>query len=160
MKKNAEYRMPNTELKQQGGFSLIEVLIAVVILSTGMVVVLQGMHTAIGALDSAVDKTRAAVLVRARFDVVSQAALTSDDLSSLSSSGEFEDHYSQYRWDTRVEAVRNKFGDGAVSEDESGKLYEVDVTVWRVGSVRQYRATTLIYLSPDAGGEWTVGSGE
>ncbi len=145
--------------KQQGGFSLIEVLIAVVILATGMVVVLQGMHTAIGALDSAVDKTRAAVLARSRFDVVRQEASASDDLSDLSSSGEFDEPYSNYRWNMRVELVRNSFVREAVSEDDPGKLYEVDVTVWRFGSEREYRAATLVYVPPSEG-EWTVGSGE
>ncbi len=147
--------------QQQSGFSLIEVLIAVVILATGMVVVLEGMHTAIGALDSAVDKTRAAVLARSRFDVVQQASLTADDLSDLSSSGEFKEPYSQYRWDMNVEKVRSSFGDGSVPEDESGKLYEVDVTVWRVGSERKYSAATLVYLPPAEGeeGAWTVGGG-
>ncbi len=144
--------------KQQDGFSLIEVLIAVVILSTGMVVVLEGMHTAIGALDSAVDKTRASFLARAQFDVVRQAALTSDDISDLSSTGEFEDPYAHYRWEMNVEQVRSTSDGGAVSEKESGKLYEVDVTVWRFGSKREYRAATLVYLPPQ-NEEWTVGAG-
>ena len=145
--------------RSRGGFTLIEVLISVVILATSMVAVLQALHTAIGALDAAVDKTRAAVLVRSKFDVVQQAALASEDISALISSGEFDEPYSIYRWDMRVNPVRSSFGVGAVAEDESGRLYEVDVMVWRVGSGRENLASTLIYVPP-AGGEWTVGSGE
>jgi len=145
--------------KQQDGFSLIEVLIAVVILATGMVVVLEGMHTAIGALDSAVDKTRASVLARARFDVVQQASLISDDLSDLSSDGEFDEPYSQYRWEMYVDEVRTSFGSGSVAEEEAGKLYEVDVTVWRVGSERKYSAATLVYLPPPKGDGDTIKGG-
>lgn len=144
-------------MKQQDGFTLIEVLIAVVILATGMVIVLEGMRTAIGAFDSAVDKTRASFLVQSRFDAIRQSALSSDDISDLTSDGEFEEPFAQYRWDVTVEQTTTAQGSESVSEDKSGKLYEVDVTVWRFGSERKYSASTLVYIPPEKEA-WTVGA--
>jgi len=133
--------------KKQSGFSLIEVLIAVVILAVGIVGILQGMYSAVGVLDAAVDKTRASMLVRTRFSVARQAALDMQDLSALPSNGEFEKPYEQYRWRMQVEDVQLS-GDTAGAEvgTVGGMLYKVEVLVWRIGSEREYNAATYVYI--------------
>lgn len=133
--------------KKQSGFSLIEVLIAVVILSVGIVGILQGMYSAVGVLDAAVDKTRASMLVRSRFSVARQAALDMQDLSGLTSNGEFEKPYEQYRWRMQVEDVQLSGGAaGAEAGAVGGMLYKVEVLVWRIGSEREYSAATYVYI--------------
>ena len=131
--------------RQRNGFTLIEVLIAVVILATGLVVILQGMHTAVSVLDAAVDKTRAAMLVRTQFSLAQQAAANFQDLSDLDSNGEFEKPYDLYRWNMSVERVSRPVRDTAAG-DGAGDLFKVDVIVWRIGSEREYRAATYIYV--------------
>lgn len=131
--------------RQRNGFTLIEVLIAVVILATGLVVILQGMHTAVSVLDAAVDKTRAAMLVRTQFSLAQQAAINFEDLTELDSNGEFEKPYDLYRWSMTAKRVEQSLHDTA-GENDVGALYEVDVIVWRIGSEREYTASTYIYV--------------
>ncbi len=131
------------------GFTLIEVLIAVVILSTGIVVVLQGMHTALAALDGAVDKSRAAMLLRSKIVEAQASALYGDDPSSLATSGSFPEPYDVYRW--RLNVSKGTYSEGTGSESGSGGLYEVGITVWQDGTDRYHEGATLVFVPPDSG---------
>ncbi len=129
------------------GFTLIEVLIAVVILATGIVVVLQGMHTALAALDGAVDKSRASMLVRSKVVEAQAAALDGEDLSSLGTSGRFPDPYDMYRW--RLDVSSGSPSGSAVNTPDAGELYDVGVAVWQDGSERLHEVSTLVFVPPD-----------
>ena len=126
------------------GFTLIEVLIAVVILATGVVVVLQGMHTALAALDAAVDKSRSAMLLRSKVVETQAAAQEGDDPSSLASSGRFSNPYEGYRW--RLDVAQGAPSGELGSESGSGELYEVGITVWQDGRERSYETSTLVFV--------------
>ncbi len=128
------------------GFTLIEVLIAVVILATGVVVVLQGMHTALAALDGAVDKSRSAALLRSKIVEAQAAALDGMDPSSLRSGGNFPEPYEAYRW--RLNTGQGGLLGGAKTLSDAGELHEVGITVWRDGAERSYEASTLVYVPP------------
>ena len=51
----------------QQAFTLIEVLITVVVLSTGLVLVLQGLHTVLHVWQGGVERTRATMAAQERF---------------------------------------------------------------------------------------------
>jgi prepilin-type N-terminal cleavage/methylation domain-containing protein len=134
----------------RGGFTLIEVLISVVILATGIVVVLQGLHASLSALDGSVEKTRSAMLLRNKIVEAQAAALDGSDPSTLASSGSFLDPYDLYKWRYRVNQVDSPSVDTLGAS--VGDLYEVGVAVWRDDSARVYTAATLVYVPPaDAG---------
>jgi prepilin-type N-terminal cleavage/methylation domain-containing protein len=140
----------------RGGFSLIEVLIAVVVLSTGIVVVLQGLHASLSALDGAVDKTRAAMLLHAKLGEAQAAAFAGEDPSTLATSGSFQDPFDSYLWrlDVAAASLASGLSGGGV---DSGELYEVDATVWREGGRRTYESSTLVYMN--AASETSSGGG-
>jgi len=131
-----------------GGFTLIEVLIAVVILATGVVVVLQGLQSSLSALDGAVDKTRAAMLLRSKLGEAQAAALDGDSPSALPERGTFQDPHDAYRWrlsvDTRTPSSAG--ADGSSGGGAAGGLYEVNVMVWREGHERTYSSAALVYV--------------
>jgi prepilin-type N-terminal cleavage/methylation domain-containing protein len=130
------------------GFTLVEVLIAVVILATGVVVVLQGLHASLSVLEGAIDKTRSEMLVRSKIVEAQAAALMRESPSSLGSSGHFEEPYEAYRWRLDADtAARSVGGDGGDSAG-AGNLHEITVTVWRENSERTYAASTLVHVRP------------
>lgn len=141
--------MPSTEgvAPTSRGFTLIEVLIAVVILATGVVVVLQGMHTALAALDGAVDRSRSAMLLRSKIVEAHAAAQGGMDPSSLESSGRFPAPFDAYRW--RLNTGHGGLSGGKTTQSEAGELHEVGITVWRDGTDRSHNASTLVYVSSD-----------
>lgn len=139
--------------KARGGFTLIEVLIAVVILATGMVVVLEGLHASLNVLTHAVDKSRCAILLQDKLERVRTVVEQGDDPGMLGSAGAFESPYANYRWALETgTAVLSSPGAGV--DAASGDLYEVEATVWRDGRERTYSVSTLIYQPPreDEGG--------
>jgi prepilin-type N-terminal cleavage/methylation domain-containing protein len=137
--------------KSSGGFTLIEVLIAVVILSVGIVAILQGMQTGMAALDEAVDKTRSAALIASRFSALQQMALSGQDFMAQDSQGNFEAPFDNYRWRQSIEVVpvRVSGDSGRAAGSEGGRLYRVEVFVWRDGLSRDYSLSTYIYETPD-----------
>lgn len=129
--------------KARGGFTLIEVLIAVVILATGMVAVLEGLHASLNVLSGAVDKTRCAMLLRDKIESVRTAVEQGDDPGMLGSGGAFETPYANYRWALETTPAALSFSGGG--DGSSGDLYELEATVWRAGRERTYSISTLIY---------------
>ncbi|MBT3191883.1 MAG: prepilin-type N-terminal cleavage/methylation domain-containing protein [Verrucomicrobia bacterium] len=139
--------LPNDRKCVQAGFSLVEVLIAVVILSTGIVAVLQGLHASLSALDGAADKTRCEMLLRSRIVEAQAVALAGDDPSGVGSRGRFDEPFADYLWRLDVAAAAQPAGN-AESVTSVGNLHEVGASVWREGSERIYTASTLVYVPP------------
>jgi prepilin-type N-terminal cleavage/methylation domain-containing protein len=131
---------------RQAGFTLVEVLISVVILATGIVVVLQGLHASLSALDGSVEKTRSAMLLRNKIVEAQAAALDGADPSTLAASGSFKDPYDLYKWRYSVNQMNSP--SAGTSGGDVGALYEVGVAVWRDESARMYTAATLVYVTP------------
>jgi prepilin-type N-terminal cleavage/methylation domain-containing protein len=127
------------------GFTIIEVLIAVVVLATGVTVVLQGLHVSLSTLDAVVDKTRAAVLLDRKLGDIRRAAIASQDPSTLGTSGAFDAPYDSYRWEIDT-AVMSLSGSNA----DAGTLHAVDASVWHEGRERRYFVSTLVYVYPQA----------
>jgi prepilin-type N-terminal cleavage/methylation domain-containing protein len=137
------------KIASRGGFTLIEVLIAVVILSTGIVVVLQALHSSLSALDCAVEKTRSAMLLQAKMGEAQAAARSGADPSTLGTSGRFEDPFERYLWQLNS-ASAPLSGMGSGGSEQSGGLFDVNATVWREGRQRTYSAATRVYVRPES----------
>ncbi len=74
------------------GFSLIEVLVAIVVLSTGIVAVLYSFDTAVSALAASRDVMRSNLLLQQKLDEISWRGLPHADV------GEFSGTDSEFYW--------------------------------------------------------------
>jgi prepilin-type N-terminal cleavage/methylation domain-containing protein len=120
------------------GMSLMEVLIAVAILSTGIVLILRALSTSLIALSAADETVRASALLRARLADVELAAATGT-AGLLTMAGTFsEDGFSG----------RLSIREGNVTPDGSNALYEVQVTLTRPVSGRTFSAETRLIAHP------------
>jgi type II secretory pathway pseudopilin PulG len=121
---------------------LIEVLIAVVVLSVGIVLVLQSMHGALSAWDGGVERMRAAMLAQEKLEEWRLEARLDGD-HPASDRGRFKPPYSEYRWEVASESVSLSGG-----ADDPGVLQELLCTVWREGRERQFSVATRVYRPP------------
>ncbi len=122
------------------GFTLIEVLVSVVILSTGIVLVLSAFETSLVALSEARDALRASALIEMRLAEIRSKAAIGGDVSS--SSGSFDSPYQAYMW--RV--VRESTGISHADRRGTNTLVQVTVTVGREGSPTEYEATSYVRI--------------
>ncbi len=110
------------------GFTLIEVLVTVVILATGIVVVLQAFNVSLSALQASRDVLWGTMLAREKLTESRLQVLGSfGDMTGLER-GRFSDRYRDYSWEQRVVAVPLVHSE---SEPSDGQLHEITVSVWR-----------------------------
>ena len=127
---------PPRHLPRCAAFTLIEVLIALVILSTGIVVVLQAFQTSATALGDARDTLRATRLIA---DKLSE--LDANGAAAAAGTGVCADPLSSFRW-----RVSTGPAGGGLPE---GQLNQVTVEVWRESSrVRQSLSTYRYQRTP------------
>ncbi len=115
--------------RHEGGFSLVEMLAALIIFSLGVMAVLQVIAASVQSTSATVGYTEAVFLAQQRVEeTVATAAL-----APTSDSGDFGEVYPRHAWKREVEEV------------EAGQLYRirVDITWNERGSDRQYTLTTL-----------------
>ena len=89
--------MKNTSAARQAGFTLIEMLVSLVILSTGIVLVLSALETSAAALGQARVTARASFLMNQRMADL-DLELLQDDVAPADN-GVFEAPYDAYRWE-------------------------------------------------------------
>ena len=116
--------------KSSQGFTLIEVLVAVTILSIGIILVLGAFDTALSALDSARVSMRAHELLKQKLDAVEVHGLP------VGTSGVFPDN-SDYEW--RIETK-------PIHRAEKEVLREVIITVWRTSGGVHYSMGTYMRM--------------
>ena len=119
------------------GFSLIEVLVALVILSTGIVLVLRAFSTAVTGLDEGRDVLRMQALLRDVLDRTA-GAIGGGGGSLSQTSGRFASPNRAYAWEVSVSPVP-----GTGNRTES--LCRVSAVVWREGTERRCAADTYAY---------------
>ena len=135
---------PHHPTRSRLGFTLIEVLISVVILSAGIVLVLRALDASIIHLSISRDTLIAAALITDKIAETEGFALSPDGINPGISGGRFIGAYRGFRWEQRVKEV-----DGLTdiySSDLGLKhtLHEVCLSVWHEDSSRRYSATTFI----------------
>ena len=122
------------------GFTLLEVLIAVVILGVSITVILQQFSVALRASSSAHDVTFAVLHAKQKIEELKME----DELSESSQSGTFADGY---EWETHVTPYRHetKPEDEQIYQNLKIATYQIESIVkWRVGEhIKQTSLTTL-----------------
>lgn len=140
----------NVDRLARGGFTLIEVLISVVVLSVGIVIVLQAMHTALHVWDGAVEQLRGTMLAR---EIIEKQRLDIHQSGSVPtpSSGRFPVPFDRYQWQTAVVAVDAPELREALRGEGDGEdsLFSLSCRVQRENSTRDVTLSTLVYLPPE-----------
>lgn len=128
-----------------GGFTLIEVLVALVILSTGIVLVLRAFETALAASERSRDSMIATMLVREKLNQVESTLLIDRVVDSGGTEAFDEGEAAGFR---RTCAVAPAAGQGASLTPAQGALYEIRVAVARVTSGTELVAATHVFVPP------------
>ena len=127
------------------GFTLIEVLVALVILSTGIVLVLRAFETALTASVRARDSMLATLLLRDKLSQV-EASLQLDRIVEPSGRESFtEGENAGFR---RMFTVASFDAHGDALLPAQGALYEVRVTVSKAASATEQTAATYVFVPP------------
>ncbi len=122
----------------RSAFTLVEVLVAVVILSTGIVSVLHAYNASLVALGVARDRLWSTALIKEKLTELETAVADGDDPMGLSSKGWFDEPRDAFRFDVSVEDCQLP----VAASEKVGGLHEIRVTVWRDGEERTYQAVT------------------
>lgn len=131
-------------IREPAAFTLIEVLVTLVILSTGIVLVLQAFETSLVALGDARDNLWGSFLMRQKMTEVELAFKTGSTPSSSSERFEVEP-YRGFRCDREIMRI------GEVKLGSSGTsygLFEVSSVVGKPGAGLHVSGTTWV-ISPD-----------
>ncbi|NQT93311.1 MAG: prepilin-type N-terminal cleavage/methylation domain-containing protein, partial [Lentisphaerae bacterium] len=128
--------------RHQAAFTLIEILVTLVILSTGIVLVLQAFETAAVALASSREDLFAHELIEDIVADLEASVLESGDCRTGRDGGGSAGWDGDYRWETDVSRLRGPGEDEG--EEPDGSAYEVVVTVFREKSDSEYSATTRL----------------
>ncbi|MBW2558256.1 MAG: type II secretion system minor pseudopilin GspI [Deltaproteobacteria bacterium] len=113
------------KILKKNGFTLLEVMIAMAILATTLVVVFQSQSQSISMANSARFETTAALLAQSKLAEIEAA--NSKDVTS--DSGDFGDDFSDYSW--QVDVTETDF--------EQLKKFEVKVVNEKMKSNNSYR---------------------
>lgn len=120
--------------RTERGFTLIEIMMAVAILSFGLVLVLQSFATALEGLKGARRVSAASSLLEEKMEELKEKAREENGMAEGPLSGEFDKEYKGYKWDASVKP-------GPVAE-----LNELELTVsWTDGKTpRNLSAVTYV----------------
>jgi prepilin-type N-terminal cleavage/methylation domain-containing protein len=123
-----------------GGFTLIEILVTLVILSVGIVLVLEGFQTSIFALGASRDAMRADALLAQLMAQTELTLLAGGNAPGVADQGQ-DSSSSNYRWsvDHRVQPIKI----GGMLES-SNELHEITITVRHLTSGAMHSAATYI----------------
>ena len=116
-------------LTPRNGFTLIEIMVAIVVLSIGLVGIGRAYMASIGALGIGRENTEAFCLLKQKMGEIEERAIKEEGLSTETSRGIFEGDYNNYEWTTDIKSA-------------SDNLVEVDLSVHREGSRRIFTLET------------------
>ncbi len=108
--------------RQQGGFTLLEVLVAFVVFVMVFGAVLEAMGMALRNTRRSAEVSEAALWAQSKLDSIG----TVEELKEGSESGDFND---QYQWQLEVSKSEVQRTDGLSADSFPVELYRVDLTV-------------------------------
>jgi hypothetical protein len=124
-------------------FTLIEVLITLVILSTSIVLVLRAFGTAAAALGESRDCLWTSLLAKEKITEIVMAAEDNRDSRLLPSKGETSEGGGVFYWIIQVRPLETLPAEKG-KRDEPIVLNEIAMTLGRKGNTREYPLTTYI----------------
>jgi len=141
-------------LCSKAGFTLLEVMVAVAILSLGLSVVIHSFSTSLQALDTSLNLSKVALLAQKKLSEIELEDFLTEGLTS----GEFEGDYSGFSWQVEIHPLRIEEDIWQMIEEteESIKiltelennpvLYQVTITIsWQArGRRRNMRFVTYL----------------
>jgi prepilin-type N-terminal cleavage/methylation domain-containing protein len=118
--------------RPNGGFSLIEVMCAILIMGVALVALTHGMTTALGSTKDSEVQTTVVGLAAGQIETLRAGGVLTDDTTE----GDFGESFPKYRWEQTV------------SPGEVDGLHQVDVVVKdsKTGATL-YKLTTLLFDS-------------
>ena len=118
--------------RHNGGFSLIEVMCAILIMGLALVALTRGMTTALGSTKDSEVQTTVVSLAAGQIETLRAGGVLTDDTTE----GDFGDSFPKYKWEQTV-----------APSDVDG-LHQVDVMVMDSKSgATLYKLTTLLFDS-------------
>ena len=118
--------------RHNGGFSLIEVMCAILIMGVALVALTHGMTTALGSTKDSEVQTTVVGLAAGQIETLRAGGVLTDDTTE----GDFGDSFPRYRWEQTVSA------------GEVDGLHQVEVVVKDAKSgATLYKLTTLLFDS-------------
>lgn len=126
------------------GFTLIEVLVAVVILATGITVILRAFETGIVALDAARDRLVAATLVRGKV-AEKEADLVLNQSFQRHSAGNFQSPYQRYGWTVNISEPDLTGAFTTSGSDAPLEFFEINAGVGREDVTRYFEVSLLCW---------------
>jgi prepilin-type N-terminal cleavage/methylation domain-containing protein len=116
--------------RQQAGFSLIEVMCAILIMGVALVALTRGMTTALGSTKDSEVQTTVVELAAGQMETLRASGVLTDETTE----GDFGDRFPKYKWEQTV------------SPGEVDGLHQVDVLVEDSKSgALLYKLTTLLF---------------
>lgn len=116
------------------GVTLVEVLLAVVVLSVGMVGVLRAYATSVGALEISRETVNTIELLKGKMADIEQTMIEQGGVSAGSSSGQFEGESGDYDWTWEARTTAQE------------GLCELALSVFRSdGGARQFSVVTYAW---------------
>jgi len=121
-----------TARNHNGGFSLIEVMCAILIMGVALVALTRGMTTALASTKDSEVQTTVATLAAGQIETLRASAVLTDDTTE----GDFGESFPKYKWQQTV------------SPSDLDGLHQVDVVVQDAKSgATLYKLTTLLFDS-------------
>jgi general secretion pathway protein I len=150
-------RMPKAPARQQGGFTLIELVAAFVIFALGFGILLEVLGDSIRTTRQAQQATQAALYAQSLLDIQG----IGEPLQEGGSSGDFDD---TYHWQLNVQRYQPQVAAGpaptlTMNTPGQPELYQLEVVVsWGTQYLQHHaRFVTLRSMQPRPGGR--VGAG-
>ena len=133
------------DLCLHAGFTLIEVLVTIVILSVCLISILSVFERHLMALGASRECLWSGLLINEKMAEMDGYARERDESKLAFSRGSFSGPYAGFRWETDVSNVPLPSEHG----EHPYSLKEVTVTVWRESTDNKYSATTYLWLGGD-----------
>lgn len=130
--------------QQNKGLTLIEVLVALVILSTGIVLILHVFNTSLFGAREATESSRAQMLLREKASEIQFYMRENGDLSQILRSGNFPPPFHEFVWRIAIVPVQSVETINLENMLEVWEWLKVMITVERTGSNRPYTASIFI----------------
>jgi prepilin-type N-terminal cleavage/methylation domain-containing protein len=126
------------------GLTLIEVLVAIVILSTGIVLLLQVFNTTLFAAREATESSIAQMLLREKVSEVQLYMNENRQLSQLPRSGSFPLPFDKFEWRLVIQPVQTIETMNVENSLEIWEWLKVIITVERINGGRPYTTSFFV----------------